>query len=55
MAPARTGGRRDAPWHETKKVKKEKQKAVMPNTILPHTLEPEVVPKGKAAKKREEG
>lgn len=54
MPPSREGGRRDARWHETKKPKKGKEKTPQPSTVLAHVPEPQVIPKGKAAKKQEE-
>lgn len=48
-------GRRDAPWHEPKKQKKDAKKALSTATPVPQPVEPEVIrTKGKKMKEEEE-
>lgn len=50
-----SSGKSDYRHHETKKPKKGKEKIATPAAIVPRPSEPQVIPKGKASKKTEEG
>lgn len=50
-----SSGKSDYRRHESKKPKKGKEKVGMPSAIVSRPPEPRVIPKGKAAKKTEEG
>lgn len=47
-------GKGDYRRHETKKPKKGKEKVVTPEAIVVRPPEPQIIPKGKAAKPKEE-